>query len=202
MKDFFQSFFPCSYSGMDPSWTEAVGASVIMRKISAEGLPNHISHQSAEKNIVLQEKRNEPVLCPEPEEGRKPSPHNFAPSPHLYTTALLKLISVEHESCLPNGQRVLGLQEALRKDPPASACWVGGGFSPSPIPDAPAGAAAGTAVLEQALPKPRVRWHRRGGTAALPGPPAPSDLAERGAELLLSADIRPAAVSPSKRFAV
>lgn len=84
MKDFFQSFFPCSCSGMDPSRTEAVGASVIMRKIPAEGLPNNISQQPAEKNIVLQEKRNKHVLYPQPEEGRKPSPRTSAPFPHLY----------------------------------------------------------------------------------------------------------------------
>lgn len=84
---------------------------------------------------------------------------------------------------------------------------MGGGFSPSQIPDAP---------------RPGTRWGGRwhgpagagpakapgrAGTAAAapllyPGTPTPSDLAERGAELLLSADTRPAGVSPSKRFAV
>lgn len=46
MKGFFNPFYLVDTQGWILSWTEATRASVIMRKIQAEGLPNKIYHQA------------------------------------------------------------------------------------------------------------------------------------------------------------
>lgn len=90
IKDFSNPFFPCrlDIQGQVLCWIEAFSVSIILKKTTAEGLPNETYYQSAQKNIYYKEKKS--ILYPQAQEVRKPSLTISIPSPH---TAILLICS-------------------------------------------------------------------------------------------------------------